>query len=238
VAATRYLIVNADDFGLSTDTNRGIIEARERGIVTSASLTVRYPAAAAAAEYSKQNPGFSLGLHVDLAEWEFRNGEWRCIYEVVPVNDAAAVTAEVQKQLATFRELVGSSPTHLDSHQHVHRDEPVRSVLAAVARELKIPLRNFNREVRFFGGFYGHMQKGYPFPEGISVENLLRILESLPSGITELVCHPGLDAALNSPYRSERLEEVKTLCDPRVSAALQTNGIKRISFSERPAAAD
>ena len=34
----KYLIVNADDFGQSPGINRGIIEAHERGIVTSASL--------------------------------------------------------------------------------------------------------------------------------------------------------------------------------------------------------
>ena len=40
----RFLIVNADDFGLSEGVNRGIIEAHERGIVTSASLMVLKPA--------------------------------------------------------------------------------------------------------------------------------------------------------------------------------------------------
>ena len=37
----RYLIVNADDFGLSEGVNRGIVRAHEGGIVTSASLMVR-----------------------------------------------------------------------------------------------------------------------------------------------------------------------------------------------------
>ena len=45
----RYLIVNADDFGLSPGVNRGVVQAHERGIVTSASLMVRQPAAGAAA---------------------------------------------------------------------------------------------------------------------------------------------------------------------------------------------
>ena len=42
---SRAVIVNADDFGQSAGINRGIVEAHERGIVTSASLMVRWPAA-------------------------------------------------------------------------------------------------------------------------------------------------------------------------------------------------
>jgi len=45
----RYLIVNADDFGQSQGVNRGVIAAHEHGIVTSASLMVRWPAAIEAA---------------------------------------------------------------------------------------------------------------------------------------------------------------------------------------------
>ena len=48
MTAPRSLIVNADDFGQSRGVNRGVIEAHERGIVTSASLMVRWPAAESA----------------------------------------------------------------------------------------------------------------------------------------------------------------------------------------------
>ena len=47
--ATRFLIVNADDFGVSEGVNRGIARAHEDGIVTSASFMVRPWAAEAAA---------------------------------------------------------------------------------------------------------------------------------------------------------------------------------------------
>jgi predicted glycoside hydrolase/deacetylase ChbG (UPF0249 family) len=64
----RTLIVNADDFGLTSGVNAGIARAHEEGILTSASLMVRWPAAAEAAAYAARTPGLSVGLHVDLGE--------------------------------------------------------------------------------------------------------------------------------------------------------------------------
>ncbi|MBI3874558.1 MAG: ChbG/HpnK family deacetylase [Verrucomicrobia bacterium] len=65
----RFLIVNADDFGLSAGVNRGIIEAHERGIVTSASLMVCQPAAAdAVTDMSRCDPFCSSAR----ANWESR----------------------------------------------------------------------------------------------------------------------------------------------------------------------
>src|SRR5688572_11643250 len=116
----RYLIVNADDFGQSPGINRGVITAHERGIVTSASLMVRWPAAADAAAYGRARQSLSLGLHFDLGEWAWRDGTWVRIYEVIPTDDGASIGDELARQLATFRQLVGDDPTHVDSHQHVH----------------------------------------------------------------------------------------------------------------------
>src|SRR5262245_55550677 len=103
----RRLIVNADDFGLSPETNRGIITAHEGGIVTSASLMVRYPAAIEAADYARRHTRLGVGLHLDLGEWAFRGGEWVALYLVVAADDAGPVRAEAERQLAAFRDLVG-----------------------------------------------------------------------------------------------------------------------------------
>ncbi len=226
----RYLIVNADDFGLSSGVNRGIIEAHERGIVTSTSLMVRWPAAAEAAAYAQVHPSFSLGLHFDLGEWVYRHEAWVPVYEVIPTDNAGAVVEEVARQLDTFRRLVGGEPTHIDSHQHVHRGEPLRSVLIEVARELKISLRNYSSGVLYCGYFYGQTGKGSPLPDAISVDALIKILMELSPGVTELGCHPGVHETLASGYRSERAQEVKVLCDPRVRAAIVTEGIELRPF--------
>lgn len=230
----RYLVVNADDFGLSAGTSRGIIEAHERGIVTSTSLMVRQPAAAEAAAYAAGRPELSVGLHVDLGEWVFGDGEWRQAYEVAPADDAEAVAAELARQLRTFFDLMGRAPTHLDSHQHVHRDEPLRSILLRLGGELNVPVREFTPGIAFCGGFYGQAKKGFPLPEGITVENLIQIIGQLPPGVSELGCHPGLDEALESTYRAERIVEVRTLCDSRVLAGLDATGCELISFANLP----
>ena len=65
---TRLLIVNADDFGASTGINRGIVEAHENGIVTSASLMVDMPGTSDAVRYARAPSKLDLGLHVVLTK--------------------------------------------------------------------------------------------------------------------------------------------------------------------------
>jgi predicted glycoside hydrolase/deacetylase ChbG (UPF0249 family) len=231
MVAKRYLIVNADDFGLSSSVNHGIIKAHEQGIVTSTSLMVGWPAAAEAASYSRKHRDLSFGLHIDLGEWAYRDGTWVPLYEVVPMEDRAAVSDQVSYQLDIFRLLLGKDPTHIDSHQHAHLREPVRSIVMDAARALRVPLRHYDSGVRFCGDFYGQTAEGLSFPYGISVDRLMKILAALPPGITELSCHPGVADDLDTMYRSERLEEVKALCDPRVRAAISTLDIELCSFS-------
>jgi len=233
----RYLIVNADDFGQSHGVNRGIMEAHERGIVTSASLMGRWPAVAEAVDYSRQHPHLSLGLHVDVAEWAYRDGKWTCLYEVIPMSDISAVTHEVFRQLEVFIRLVGRKPTHIDSHQHSHLRWPLRTVLAREARALNIPLRYCCAGVHFCGAFYGQTPKGTPIPEAISVDGLIKTLITLPPGFTELGCHPGYGHDIDTMYCSERAEEVKVLCDPQIRACIAATGIELCSFLDFPAAA-
>ena len=228
----RFLIVNADDFGLSFGVNRGIIEAFEHGIVTSASLMVNWTGAAEAAAYARRHSHLRLGLHLDLGEWAYRDGEWVALYEEVALDDARTVADEVARQLASFRFFMGKDPSHIDSHQHVHREEPTRSIVTAIGRKLAIPVRHFSPRIMYCGDFYGQTAEGEPYIEGISVDGLIKTLEMLPPGTTELCCHPGYGEGLDTMYRAERAIEVQTLCDPRVWAALNELEIELCSFNE------
>jgi predicted glycoside hydrolase/deacetylase ChbG (UPF0249 family) len=228
----RYLIVNADDFGISRGVNRGIIRAHESGIVTSTSLMVDGPAAEEAAVYGQWHPTFSIGLHVDLGEWRFENDNWLPMYQRVALNDISGIAREAERQLMGFRRLLRKNPTHLDSHQHVHRHATVRNVLVELSRYLKIPLRDHSPQIRYCGGFYGQTGEGLSLPNVLTSVGLCKILEALPPGCSELGCHPGLDNNLKSIYRRERAKEVQILCDPGIRHTLIAQRIELRSFSQ------
>jgi len=224
------LVVNGDDFGRSPGLTRGIVECFDRGILTSASLMTLWPSSSLAAEAAHRRPDLGVGLHVDLGEWTLSGGSWRCTYLRVDLEDEKQVAAEVERQLRAFRRLLHRDPTHLDSHQHVHRGEPLRSILVSLSASLGVPLRHEAIGVRYCGEFFGQTNGGDHRPEALSVEALVGILVGLPPGTTELACHPGYAIDLVTDYRSQRELEIRALCDPVVRAAVQALEIELCSF--------
>lgn len=206
----RRLIVNADDLGFTSGINRGIVEAHERGIVTSASLMVDRPAAAEGGAIARRTPALSVGLHAVLDHHEELT--------VAP----ADCRDELSRQLARFEELVGAPPTHIDSHHHVHRDERIHVAFAEFADEHRLPMRE--RTVPHCPDYYG--------ASAIGVDNLLELLSRLEEGDSELGCHPGYADGLVSRYTLEREDELRALTDPRVRASLADFEIELIGWRE------
>jgi predicted glycoside hydrolase/deacetylase ChbG (UPF0249 family) len=220
----RRLVVNADDFGLSDGVNAGVLRAHAEGIVTSTSLMVRAPAAERAVAAAAAHPELAVGLHADLGEWSRdAAGEWHPRYTVVDTADDAAVVAELERQVERFRGLTGREPTHMDSHQHVHRSEPVRSAMGVLAKALRIPLRHHGR-VRYCGAFYGSGAVG---PEALAA-----IIAALPEGATELCCHPAAAVDPAWDYAHERRAELVSLCHPSVRDAVARAGVRLCTFAE------
>ena len=215
----KYLIVNADDFGASHGINWGIVEAHQRGILTSTSLMVDTPWSEEAACLSRALPELSVGLHVHLRTAE---QDW----------DADSCRAEIVRQWHCFERLVGRAPSHLDSHHNVHRDPRLLPAFLAVARHYGVPLREHS-SARYVSRFYGQWG-GQSHPEQISVEGLLRIVDAdVQHGVTELGCHPGyVDPDFPTGYATERAIELQTLCDPALRPALVQRQIHLVAFGD------
>ncbi|MET0555666.1 MAG: ChbG/HpnK family deacetylase [Vicinamibacteria bacterium] len=220
----RFVIFNADDFGYSRGINRGIAEAHDAGVVTAATLVVNGIAAEEAALFARERPGLAVGLHVNFTNEASR---------LVDLEDRDACRAELRAQYARFLDLVGQKPTHLDSHQHVHRHHMRRGLFEELADEEALPLRD-RPPVVFKGGFYGQWTYGVFEPEKVSFEALARILRNeIGEGIYEMSCHPGYqDPALEAVYHHEREHELRTLTDPRLRPLLRDLGIELVSYRE------
>lgn len=214
----RYLIVNGDDFGMSSGVSRGIVDAHRRGILTSTSLMVDRPGAEEAASLARELPDLSVGLHMEL------EGQ-----------AAADPRAALETQLRRFEQLMGRAPTHLDSHHDVHRGPEMLPHVLETAERLAIPVRGHS-PARCLARFYGQWG-GEEHPEQVSVESLIGMLETdVEAGVTELMCHPGYaDPELESSYADVREPELRTLCDSRVRDAVREAGIRLLGFRDFPA---
>ena len=212
----KRLIVNGDDFGASQGINRGVLEAHEKGILTSASMMVDMPASADAAALSARHPNLGVGLHVVLRSPD------------------GSAEAEVERQLERFIELTGRLPTHIDTHHNVHRDDGILPAFLTVAGRHGLPLRG-HCGVRLIATFFGQWD-GETHLEAVSSDALANIVVSeVEEGFSELCCHPGhVDEGLVSSYREEREAELQTLCDPRVATLLSEQEIRLATFREVP----
>lgn len=148
----RLLIVNADDYGLSPATSRGILAAWQDGIVTSTTVLVNFPWSAECAAWLADAPGLGVGLHLNLTagspvlpaaevpslvgpEGGFVKNLWHLRHRV----RLPEVRREWEAQLRRFVEIVGRPPTHLDSHHHVHCLPNLAAVFVDLARAHGIP---------------------------------------------------------------------------------------------------
>lgn len=131
----RRLIVNADDFGLTSGVNRAIALANREGVVTSATIMANSRAFQEAVELAKLQPQLKTGCHVVLIDGEpltknlptLTNGTSRFRTSLKSFAAAAVrkqispeeIQSEVEAQICKLQ-AAGIDVTHVDTHKHTH----------------------------------------------------------------------------------------------------------------------
>ena len=172
--------------------------------------------------------------------------------EHVPQMDMNEVKEEWHAQIEAFIKAAGRKPTHLDSHHHSSYFAPqlFRGMLE-LAREydcaIRFPFTNdISSELKDTHKHVPNLIEEFNprkpdvflvdfYDERATHEELLRLINNVDDGTTEIMCHPGYvdDAfAQESVYNFQRERELKILTDPSIKEAIQANGIKLTTFAE------
>ena len=249
----KSLIVNADDFGLTAGVSRGILEAHQKGIVTSTTMLVNLPVHVELLAQLRATE-LGVGLHLNLtlgapvslpfAVPSLVGSEGKFIRDARQTATRAKpeeAERELRAQVTAFLTLLGRAPTHLDSHHHIGRHAPIREIVWTLSSELDVPVRSQDDEIRRGAREAGLRTPDYFFGESgpdpyWSVERLLRHLAALPEGVSEFMTHPGyFDADLaGSRYGRQREVELKGLTDPTVQRAVEAHGVRLCHFGDLP----
>ncbi len=159
----RRLIVNGDDFGLSSQVNAGILHAHTHGILTDASLMVNGVAWQEAIALAKATPTLSVGLHLTLVQGRAvlpphlltrvaqpsgnfsDNPTTAGIRYFFSRQARTQLRDECRAQLERFL-ATGLPLTHLDGHLHVHLHPTVLTILLELAPEYGVKTMRLTRE--------------------------------------------------------------------------------------------
>jgi hopanoid biosynthesis associated protein HpnK len=143
------LIINADDFGLTTGVNRAIADAGRSGGLTSATIMANARAFPETVAIAKNLPGLGTGCHVVLIDGEpltgnlpslapshglfrsslkdFAHAAWQG--KIAEDEVQREVEAQVRKIQST-----GVAVTHVDSHKHTHMFPSILRPMLRAAR--------------------------------------------------------------------------------------------------------
>lgn len=127
----KYLIVNADDFGMCDSANKAVFELFETGNLLSSTVMLPCKYAEDAVNFSKEHPEYAIGLHLTLtAEW--KNYRWKPLSNSPSLIDEEGymwhesdmvekhaklneVEAEIRAQIDKAHAM-GWKPSHIDNH--------------------------------------------------------------------------------------------------------------------------
>ncbi len=145
----RYVIISADDFGISPEVNRAILKSFTDGFISSASIMANMPSFGMACRMAHQfDLTDKIGVHLNLSEGRplsktllnckrfcRANGLFRRKINGLVFLDSEEKKAIKEELDAQIQKCIdnGIRPAYIDSHHHYHTEWAVNKIVAELA---------------------------------------------------------------------------------------------------------
>lgn len=189
----RYLIINADDFGLCDSANEAVFDLFESGCLKSSSLMMPCPKAEEAARFAAAHPEYAIGVHLTLTN------EWKERWAWGPLTDGPSIRTPEGRMW----------PENEDFEAHCTYADAIAEVYAQIEKAEQLGMKPAQVD-NHMGSLYGMngkylmlmkvfgvcREKGYPFrmcttpkkeycPEGVSY-GLYHLFCKISKGLSTL----------------------------------------------------
>ncbi len=236
----KKLVINADDFGIDITVNKAVESAFKNGVLTSATIIPCGKSYENAIDIAERNPQLGVGIHLTLVAERPVSSCWKIpsligsegrfyksyvdflkgfIVGKIAIKDIETeARAQIEKVLDS-----NLTPTHLDSHQHLHVFPKIAGLVCRLAKDYNIDAVRLPREsMRFVDSeitWARHIARngltaitkmsaptysgkdlrctdnffGMLYGGALSSQRLKRIIDRLPEGTSEIMIHPAIE---------------------------------------------
>ena len=258
---TKYLIINADDYGHTPGISEGIRQAHLQGVVTSTTAMMNGPYIdRELPELIRQCPRIGAGVHLvitvgdpllpveKLPHLMNLSPDGKHLFKEVgaflDLVDPVELKAEWAAQIEKFIKVTNRVPDHLDAHHHAMCfGDRFFYVYAELAGQygcgVRLPVEGSPQPWHQMA-----CDHGIPMPdrldtrfydEGVTEAMLETMITELPEGVTEWMCHPACvddKSEKTSDYHIRRADELNLLTSPQLRKELEKAAVSLITFGQ------
>jgi predicted glycoside hydrolase/deacetylase ChbG (UPF0249 family) len=218
------VVINADDFGYSSEVNKAIEHALRMGRISSATLMANGPGINEAIAMARQFPVASFGIHLNLTEFaplsspaalrrvglvdgdgSFRNN----LRSLRPSPSLLQACFDELDAQIHFLQANGIQPSHLDSHHHIHTVAWLFPVIYGLQSKYRI------RKVRNTMNVYS-LSSERPLSLKLRIGKALWQAMNAVCGSRFTQVFTGVHIFLENPTRKEfaRARSIELMCHP------------------------
>lgn len=243
----KFLVINADDFGLTKGISEGIMDGYENGCITSTSMIVNFSSAQYAANLFQKCDGLGIGLHFNVTKGkpicdsvkvsslldengEFHSSSW--YFNELNRVDEDELILELDAQYQRFVELLNRQPDHFDIHHVYDFYNNYPKFYQYVLNLFNVPIRmdvfpnDFNRTKI--------CKIDTMMDEQVDIDRIGKFInKTVDKNLYELPLHPGYvdDELINlSSMTYAREKDLEFVKDKSLKDKLEEYGIELIDF--------